>query len=149
MNRTSRVAMICLAAGALGSARTAHADDCRRIRAEINLTTGTIDGNFGLDGTVAFVADPRGTPPATAPAVSNVFSGILTITTERGVLQMRETGMLSSRTGNPAGTILASWGDGPSGTGCYADVVGGDLFFNGRIIEGQFLVDVRGELCEQ
>lgn len=148
MSRTSRIVLIaCLAAGSLAAARAAHAD-CRRVRAEINLTTGTIEGNFGLDGTVAFAADSRGEPPSTAPAGSSVFSGILTITTDRGVLQMRETGMLSSRTGNPAGIILSSWGDGPSGTGRYADVVSGDLFFFGGRVGTQFIVAMEGQICE-
>jgi hypothetical protein len=150
MSRSSRVALtmsLCLSLALVAHARTARADGCKRIRAEINLTTGTIEGNFGLDGTVGFVADSSGTPPSTAPANSNVFSGILTITTDRGTLSMRETGMSSSRRDNPAGSVLTSWGDSPTGTGCFADVVGGDLFFIGRIVGSEFLVDVSGELC--
>ena len=138
-----------LSLAVLAHARTARADECRKIRAEINLSTGTIEGNFGLDGTVAFTADSTGTPPATAPANSNVFSGILTVTTDRGTLSMRETGMSSSRSGNPAGSVLTSWGDSPAGTGRYADVTDGDLFFIGRVVGDAFLVDVSGELCRR
>jgi hypothetical protein len=138
-----------LSLAALAHARAARADECKRIRAEINLTTATIEGNFGLDGTVAFTQDSSGTPPATAPANASVFSGILTITTDRGTISMRETGMSSSRTGNPAGSVLTSWGDSPTGTGRYADVVDGDLFFIGRRVGAAFLVDVTGELCRQ
>src|SRR5688572_2380243 len=124
----------------LAWAGTAWADEgvCRRIRAEINLTEGTIAGNFGLNGTAAFVSDGQGTPPTTAPAGSSVFSGLLTISTDRGVLTLRETGMFSSRAGNPDGAVLASWGDSPSGTGVF-DGVTGDLFFAGRAVEGAFL----------
>ncbi len=149
MTRMSRrVALIvCLSVATLAHVGAARADDCRRIRAEIDLTNGTIEGNFGLDGTVAFVEDSAGTPPATAPAGSSVFSGILTITTSRGEIQMRETGMFSARTGNPDGFVLASWGDAPSGTGRYGNVAGGDLFFAGRIVGDLFLVDVTGQLC--
>lgn len=120
--------------------------DCRRIRAEINLDTLEIRGNFRLDGTVAFDADGSGTAPPTAPATSSVFSGILTITTAHGELFLRETGMSSSRTGNPAGPLLASWGETEAGTGWFTGVTG-DLFFAGRIVDDAFLVDVTGELC--
>lgn len=123
------------------------AGGCRRIRAEINLTTGTISGNFGLDGTAAFVSDSSGTPPATAPAGSSVFSGILTVTTPHGTLLVRETGMFTSRPGNPLGWLLASWGETTGGTGRYAGATG-DLFFNGARPPGAaFLVQVTGELC--
>lgn len=148
MRRSSgRVAlMISLSAGILAIAGSARADDCKRIRGEINLTEGTIQGNFGLDGTVAFVEDSAGTPPATAPAGSSVFSGILTITTGHGVVELRETGMFSSRTGSPNGPALASWGEALSGTGRYQGVTG-DLFFAGLVVGDAFLVDVSGELC--
>ena len=130
----------------LAMAAPASADVCKNIRAEIDLTNGTITGNFGLKGTVAFVQDSTGTVPATAPPGSSVFSGILTITTQRGVLQLRETGMFASRTGNAAGPVLSSWGDNLSGTDFYAGV-SGDLFFAGRRVDGSLLVDVSGEIC--
>ena len=119
---------------------------CRRIRAEINLSDGTIAGNFGLNGTAVFVSDGQGTAPPTAPAGSSVFSGLFTISTERGALTLRETGMFSSRTDNPDGAVLASWGDSPTGTGEFEGVTG-DLFFAGRVVEGLFLVQVSGRLC--
>jgi len=149
MSRISRrVAMIAsLSVATLAHVGAARAGECKRIRAEINLDDGTIQGNFGLDGTVVFVEDGAGEAPDTAPPGSSVFSGILTITTSRGTITMRETGMFSARTGNPAGFVLTSWGDGASGTGRYSSVVGGDLFFSGRIIDDAFLVDVTGELC--
>ena len=143
--------MFCLLAGRVALADDDGDDDgdgghCRRIRAEIDLTNGTIEGNFGLDGTVAFVADSRGTVPTTAPPGSSVFSGILTIATARGNLVLRETGMFSSRTGNPGGPVLASWGDALGGTDRFTGVTG-DLFFSGRRAGAIFLVDVSGELC--
>jgi hypothetical protein len=143
--------MMCVSAAlvalAMAPAR-ADGEDCRRVRAEIDLTNGTIEGNFGLDGTVAFVGDSDGTPPATAPAGSSVFSGILTITTQRGVLEMRETGMFSNRTGNPDGPVLSSWGDSPGGTGRYSSIASGDIFFSGKVVGDVFLVAMEGELCE-
>jgi hypothetical protein len=149
MSRISRrVALfVSLSVATLAHEGAARAGDCKRIRAEINLDDGTIQGNFGLDGTVAFIEDSDGEAPETAPPGSSVFSGILTITTSRGTIAMRETGMFSARTGNPDGFVLSSWGDGASGTGRYRNVAGGDLFFNGRIVDDAFLVDVSGELC--
>jgi hypothetical protein len=134
----------------IGGAALADSDDgdrCRRIRAEIDLTNGTIEGNFGLDGTVAFVGDSSGTAPPTAPGGSSVFSGILTVTTARGNLILRETGMFSSRTGNPGGPVLAAWGDALSGTQRFTGVTG-ELFFSGRRVGSIFLVDVSGQLCQ-
>jgi hypothetical protein len=119
---------------------------CRRVRAEIDLSQGTIAGNLGLNGTVVFTSDGQGTPPPTAPQTSSVFSGLLVISTAEGSLTVRETGMFSSRTGNPDGAVLTSWGDSPSGTGTFQGVTG-DLFFVGRSVDGVLLVQVLGELC--
>jgi hypothetical protein len=123
-----------------------HDARCRRIRAEIDLSTATIEGNFGLNGTVAFAQDSRGTAPTTAPATSSVFSGILTLATTHGNLVLRETGMTTSRTGNPAGALFASFGETLSGTDRYTGVTG-DLFFTGQVVDGVFLIQVTGELC--
>ena len=104
MSRISGLVACILSVASLALSQPARADGCRRVHAEINLDTGTIEGNLGLDGTVAFVRDSVGTAPATAPANSSVFSGILTVSTEtRGVLSIRETGMFSSRIGNALG----------------------------------------------
>jgi hypothetical protein len=126
----------------------AHAEGghCRRVRAEIDLSTNTIEGNFGLNGAVVFTSDGQGTPPPTAPQTSSVFSGLLEITTAAGTLTFRETGMFSSRTGNPDGAVLTSWGDSPIGTGAFEGVTG-DLFFAGRNVDGVLLVQVLGNLC--
>ena len=77
-----------------------------------------------------------------------MFSGILTITTDHGVIELRETGMFSSRTGSPNGPVLASWGEALSGTDRYAGV-SGDLFFAGLVVGEAFLVNVTGQLCRQ
>jgi hypothetical protein len=135
-----------LCAGAVSFAAPARAASCKAVHAEIDLTHGTISGNFGLNGTVVFTSDGAGTPAPTAPAGSSVFSGILEITSNRGILRMRETGMFSSRTGNPSGPVLSSWGDAMSGTGFYQGVTG-DLFFNGRRVDDILLVEVSGEIC--
>lgn len=137
---------VALSAGALLAAAPARAGSCKTIRAEIDLTHGTISGNFGLNGTVVFTSDGTGTAAPTAPPGSSVFSGILEITTSRGILRLRETGMFSSRTGHPAGPVLSSWGDSLSGTGFYQGA-SGDLFFSGRRVDDILLVEVSGEVC--
>ena len=146
--RSLAVLLFCLSTThtAFADSQPAHRFPCRQIRAEIDLTSGTIKGNFGLDGTVAFVQDSPGTAPATAPAGSSVFSGLLTIATAHGNLIVRETGMFSNRTGNPAGPQLASFGETVSGTQRFTGVTG-DLFFTGALVGDVFLVDVTGELC--
>lgn len=134
------------ASAALAHDEAEAAGQCRPVRAEIDLSTGTISGNLHLNGTVAFSSDGSGTPPLTAPATSSVFSGPLVITTARGTLTVRETGMFSSRTGNPDGAVLVSWGDSANGTGVFEGLTG-DLFFTGQNVDGVFLVKVQGALC--
>ncbi len=129
-----------------GATASARADSCRNIHAEFDTTTGTLSGNFGLTGTATFTADSSGTAPATAPAGSSVFSGIFVVTTRRGTLTFRETGMFSSRTGNPAGAVLSSWGETLSGTGVYQGV-SGDLYFMGKMEDGALIVEITGALC--
>jgi hypothetical protein len=149
MRRLTSVATVVLSMwiGRVALADEAGDDDlCHRIHAQIDLTHATISGNFGLDGTVAFVSDSAGTAPATAPGGSSVFSGLLTISTAHGNLVLRETGMFSGRTGNPRGSVLASWGDTQSGTQRFTGVTG-ELFFAGRVAGAIFLVDVSGQLC--
>lgn len=129
-----------------GSVSLAQADRCKKIKAEIDLVAGTIEGNFGLNGTVVFRSDSNGTAPSTGPAGTGVFSGLLTITTDEGVFVMRETGMFSGRAGNPLGGALYSLGESVSGTGRFTGVTG-DVFFIGHRVDGTFLVDVLGVLC--
>lgn len=132
----------------LATASPARADGCRRVFAQIDLAEGVIIGNLGLVGSVAFTADSAGTAPATAPATSSVFSGILTITTEEGALEMRETGMFSSRRDTSAGGVLSSWADFSTGTGRYAELTSGELFFFGTNTGEGLQLDVVGELCK-
>jgi hypothetical protein len=144
---TRRATCIALLLLTTALAPPARAGECHAVHAEIDLGAGTIAGNFGLVGSVAFAQDSTATPPATAPPVSSVFSGILTITTAKGGLVLRETGMFSSRSGSPRGAVLASWGDFESGTGRFAGITGGDLFFVGTNTGGGLHLDVTGELC--
>jgi hypothetical protein len=148
----------------LGAATVSYADDdkafCRDIRAELHelktndnctsplafCSAGTIDGNFGLDGTTFFNVDGAAATPPEAPGTSS-YTGIYTITTAHGTLTLRETGISYPRTGNPEGGVLASIAEVQSGTGRYATTTG-ILFFHGH--NGRGLpsnVAVTGTLC--
>lgn len=133
---------------------------CKDIRAELhelktndNCTSpfafcaaGTIDGNFGLDGTTFFSVDGAAATPAEAPGTSS-YTGMYTITTRHGTLTLRETGISYPRRGNPEGGVLASIAEVLSGTGRYSTTTG-ILFFHGH--NGRGLpsdVDVSGTLC--
>lgn len=138
----------------------AHQPLCREIRAKLHelktndncasplafCSAGTIDGNFGLDGTIFFSVDGAASAPAESPGTSS-YTGIQTITTPHGTLTLRETGISYPRPGNPEGGVLASIVEVLSGTGRYATTTG-ILFFHGR--NGRGLpsdVDVSGTLC--
>jgi hypothetical protein len=135
-----------LAALGFSADAPAEGDGCRAVRAEIDLAAGTISGNAGLNGTILFASDGAGTPPPTAPEGSSVFSGLLTLSTDAGSVELRETGMFSSRGENPRGALLTSFGEVLTGTGRF-EGASGDLFFMGRNVEDVFLLDVRGVLC--
>ena len=148
----------------LGTATASYADEdkpfCRDIRAELHelktndnctsplafCSAGTIDGNFGLDGTTFFSVDGAAATPPEAPGTSS-YTGIYTITTAHGTLTLRETGISYPRSGNPEGGVLASIAEVQSGTGRYATTTG-ILFFHGH--NGRGLpsnVAVSGTLC--
>ena len=109
-------------------------------------SAGTIDGNFGLDGTTFFSVDGVASTPAQAPGTSS-YTGIYTIITRRGTLTLRETGISYPRAGNPEGGVLASIAEVQSGTGRYA-TTRGILFFHGHNGRGRpSNVAVSGTLC--
>lgn len=109
-------------------------------------SAGTIEGNFGLNGTTFFSVDSTEKAPPTSPGLSS-FSGLYTITTPHGSLTLRETGLSYPRRGNPEGGLVATIDEVLSGTGRYAHTTG-ILFFHGH--NGRGLpsdVDVSGTLC--
>ena len=133
---------------------------CREIRAELHelktndncdsplafCSAGTIEGNFGLDGTTFFNVDGAAATPAAAPGTSS-YTGTFTIVTQHGTLALRETGISYPRRGNPEGGVLASIAEVLGGTGRYATTTG-ILFFHGH--NGRGLpsnVAVSGTLC--
>src|SRR5690349_2530008 len=52
-------------------------------------SAGTIEGNFGLNGTTFFSVDGSAATPPESPGTSS-FTGIYTITTPHGSLTLRE-----------------------------------------------------------
>src|SRR5438876_10378020 len=123
------IAMFCTAASAYADP-TEERVFCREIRAELHelktndncmspvgfCAAGTIDGNFGLDGTTFFSVDGVAGTPAESPGTSS-YTGPYTITTPHGTLNLRETGISYPRRGNPEGGVLASIAEVLSGTG--------------------------------
>jgi hypothetical protein len=154
------VAVGCCISAAQAGEDTAPRIVCRSIHAELhelfttdNCTSpvgfcaaGTIDGNFGLEGTTFFSVDNTGFMPPESPGITT-FVGSFTITTDFGTLTLRESGMSYPRRGNPDGGRVATIDEVLSGTGRFAGATG-ILFFHGR--NGRGLpsdVEVTGDLC--
>jgi len=152
-----------LCAGLLAIAGSARSDECKSVHAQIVsaptqvncaspvslCTAGTIDGNQGLSGTTYFTADSTAVGPVTAPnpSATIAYSGILQITTTKGTLTARDTGIFDTSIGHSTSGLFSSFDDILGGTGKYAGA-GGNLFIGGRSINGQFVTTViTGELC--
>src|SRR5207237_4686119 len=108
-----------------------------------------IDRQQGLNGTAFFTADSIAAGPSTAPnalaAVS--YSGVLQITTDKGTLSTRDTGIFDTSTGNAPSGFFSSFDVVIGGTGQFQGATG-DLFIGGKTIAGQFVTSViTGELC--
>lgn len=105
---------------------------------------GTVKGNHGLNGTTYFVMDGAVRGPATAPG-SVATSGILTFTTRRGTLTVRESG-LSGLNESDAGYFTA-FQEVLEGTGAYEGATG-HMWVLGQVVENGFDSEVRGVICE-
>lgn len=155
------ILVLLLSAGSCISA-AATAKECKQIHAEIVsssttagctspiglCTSGTIDGNFGLDGTTYLTTDSFAPGPNTAPKAPNVFSysGVLQIAARHGTLTARDTGIFDPL---PIGTgVFSSFDIITGGTGRYAGA-SGILFIMGRTVvnTGQFVSTVTGTVC--
>jgi hypothetical protein len=109
-------------------------------------TSGRIAGNHGLRGTTFFAGDSAGESTATAPnpAATLSYSGTLEITTAKGTLALRDTGIFDQFTG-----LFSSFDvvETVNSTGRFAGVTG-KLFIGGEIVGGQFVTTViTGGLC--
>ena len=145
---------------AFGFTTEVRATKCKRIRAQIvsSLTTtgctspighcteGEIEGNRGLNGTTSFIGESAAAGPSTAPEGTISYSGVREITTDKGTLTTLNAGVFNTSTGPAPGGFFASFAVVTGGTGKFQGATG-DLFETGKLIAGQFVAAVRGELC--
>jgi hypothetical protein len=106
-------------------------------------TAGVFEGPRQLCGTTSFIADglaPSGGMPAVEPASTLSYSGLLTITTSRGSLTTRDTGIFDTAAG-----LFASRDIVVGGTGVFAGATG-HLLITGTGTSS-FESDVSGEIC--
>ena len=112
-------------------------------------TSGTIDGNHGLRGTIEATFDSYAKGPATAPEPgrTNSFSSLSVITTPHGTLTARETLIASTQALEPSRRFFAGFAEFVAGTGSYAGATG-YMQFAGRQHDGVNVTDTMvGELC--
>jgi len=142
------------------AASPALATDCKKINALIVdaqvvegctspnrfCAEGTVQGNHGFNGTTYFVLDGAVRGPATAPGTV-ATSGVLTYTTDRGTLTVRESG-LSSITTADGGRFFTAFQEVLSGTDEYLGATG-QMWVLGTRLADHFEAEVTGVLCLQ
>lgn len=147
---------------AFGFTTEVRAAKCKRIYAQVvsSLTTtgctspighcteGEIEGNHGLNGTTSFIGESAAAGPNTAPDPEDTisYSGVREITTAKGTLTTLNTGVFDTSTGPAPGGFFSSFDVVTGGTGKFQGATG-DLFETGKLIAGQFVTAVTGELC--
>lgn len=104
---------------------------------------GTVEGNHGFNGTTYFRMDGAVRGPATAPG-SLATSGILTYTTDRGTLTVRESGLSGFVTAE--GSFFTAFQQVLEGTDDYLGATG-HLWVLGENLGTHFEADVTGVLC--
>lgn len=146
---------------ALACAPLAHAGECKPFHVVVEdipalegcptffCTSGTIDGNHGLRGTIDATFDSFARGPATAPEPgrTNSFSSQSVITTEHGTLTARETLIASTQALEPKRRFFAGYAEFIAGTGAYEGATG-YMQFAGRQHDGVNVTDTMiGEIC--
>lgn len=106
---------------------------------------GEVDGNHGLRGTTYFRADSGATGPSTSPAFRS-YSGLFEYTTDRGMLIMRETGVVNTTQGNPESGAVTAFQQVIESTGELTGTTG-HLFVSGFSRGGHVVTTITGELC--
>jgi hypothetical protein len=106
---------------------------------------GEVDGNHGLRGTTYFRADSGATGPGTSPGFRS-YSGLFEYTTDRGVLIMRETGVVNTTVGNPESGAVTAFQQVIESTGELTGTTG-HLFVSGFSRDGHVVTTIIGELC--
>lgn len=118
--------------------------------ASLYCTSGTIDGNHGLNGTIDAAFDSFAAGPATTPEPARTvsFSSISVIRTASGSLTSRETGISSAGAVSADRRFFAGWGEVIATTGDYAGATG-HFWFAGHNENGINITDTMvGELCK-
>jgi hypothetical protein len=106
---------------------------------------GEVDGNQGLRGTTYFRADSAATGPSTSPGFIS-YSGVFEYTTDRGVLTMRETGVVNQTTGNIESGAVTAFQKITGATGELAGATG-YFFVSGFSRGGRVVTQLGGQIC--
>jgi hypothetical protein len=144
----------------VGFTTSAYAQDCHRVHGRIQssftstnctspvglCTEGTITGAGPLDSATTFVAlddAPSAGMAGVEPSANLSYSGVLTITTQRGTLVTHDLGVLDAATASFTEIERPA-----SGTGIFANVssvffISGAVVNNGTGFDGELY----GELC--
>ncbi|WP_148040974.1 hypothetical protein [Montanilutibacter psychrotolerans] len=112
-------------------------------------TSGLIEGNHGLRGTIDATFDSYAASPSTTPEPgrTNSFSSVSVITTARGTLTARETLIASTQALDPKRRMFAGFAEFTGGTGAYAGATG-YFQFGGRQHGGVNVTDTMvGQIC--
>lgn len=163
MNSSTRLGVTLFIVGAMASAVSAQRSmgrpKCEAIHAvmvEELMTSGCkpehdscfigeVAGNHGLRGTTYFRADGGGSPPTTSPDFSP-YSGQFEYHTRRGMLIMRETGVVNTSQGNLESGAVTAFQQIVEATGEWAGATG-YVFVNGFSREGHVQTTVSGKIC--
>jgi hypothetical protein len=106
---------------------------------------GEVHGNHGLRGTTYFNADSGAAGPSTSPDFRS-YSGLFEYTTDRGVLVMRETGVVNTTQGNPESGAVTAFQKVIDASGELTGTTG-HLFVSGFSIGGHVETTITGVLC--
>ncbi|HEX2446028.1 MAG TPA: hypothetical protein VHJ77_18920 [Vicinamibacterales bacterium] len=106
---------------------------------------GEVDGNHGLRGTTYFRGESGNDGPPTSPGFRS-YTGLFEYTTDRGVLVMRETGVVNTTQGNPESGALTAFQKVIDANGELTGTTG-HLFVSGFNIGGHVVTTVTGVLC--
>ena len=132
---------------------------CKRVHADLeeNLATvgckpghsscflGEVDGNHGLRGTTYFRGESGNDGPPTSPGFRS-YTGLFEYTTDRGMLVMRETGVVNNTQGNPESGAVTAFQKVIDANGELTGTTG-NLFVSGFNIGGHVVTTVTGVLC--
>jgi hypothetical protein len=106
---------------------------------------GEVDGNHGLRGTTYFRGDSGAAGPSTSPGFIS-YSGQFEYITDRGMLVMRETGVVNQTQGNPESGVVTAYQKIVDATGDFSGVTG-YFFVSGFNRNQRITTQLTGEIC--